>query len=167
MLRRKITIAVSIGIFLLLISTEASAADVVTFNKDVLPILQRNCQSCHRPGNIAPMSFLTYETTRPWAKAMKAAVVSRKMPPWFADPNYSHFSNDQSLRQSEIDTIAKWADTGSPQGDPRDAPPPVAWPENGWTTQPDTVLKGIPWTVPAAPPKNVIEWATVVTPGNF
>ncbi len=66
----------------------------VTFNKDVLPILQQHCQSCHRPGNIAPMSFLNYESTRPWAKAMKAAVLTRKMPPWFADPQYGHYAND-------------------------------------------------------------------------
>src|SRR5262249_19627351 len=87
--------------YVLLMCAEASAAGVVTFNKDVLPILQRNCQTCHRPGNIAPMSFLTYESTRPWAKAMKAAVITRKMPPWFADPQYGHFSNDGSLKQDE------------------------------------------------------------------
>src|SRR5262245_48531275 len=84
---------------LLSMCSEASAAGAVTFNKDVLPILQQNCQTCHRPGNIAPMSFLTYETTRPWAKAMKTAVITRKMPPWFADPQYGHFSNDRSLKQ--------------------------------------------------------------------
>ena len=67
-------------------SITAFAAESATFNKDVLPILQKNCQSCHRPGQIAPMSLLTYENVRPWAKAMKVAVVSRKMPPWFADP---------------------------------------------------------------------------------
>src|SRR5437016_5341143 len=92
-------------------------AESVTFSRDVLPILQRNCQTCHRPGNIAPMSLLTYENARPWAKAMKAAVSSRKMPPWFADPQYGHFSNDPSLKQSDIDTIAKWAESGAPQGD--------------------------------------------------
>ena len=70
----------------------------VTFNKDVLPILQANCQGCHRPGQIAPMSFLTYESTRPWAKAIKAAVATHKMPPWFADPQYGHFANDRSLK---------------------------------------------------------------------
>ena len=145
----------------------ADAPASATFNKDVLPILQKNCQSCHRPGNIAPMSFLTYETTRPWAKAMKSAVVTRKMPPWFADPQYSHFANDRSLKQSDIDTIAKWADSGAPQGDAKDAPPPVQWPANGWSTQPDVVLKGAPYTVPAAPAKNVIEWMTLVTPVGF
>ena len=82
----------------------------VTFNKDVLPILQKNCQTCHRPGEIAPMSFLTYKDARPWAKAMKTAVVSRQMPPWFADPNYGHFSNDKRISDAEIQTIAAWAD---------------------------------------------------------
>jgi hypothetical protein len=146
---------------------EGSAAGEVTFTKDVLPILQHNCQSCHRPGNIAPMSFLNYDTTRPWAKAMKNAVMSRKMPPWFADPQYGHFSNDRSLKQEDIDTIVKWVDGGALQGDPKDAPPAVQWPENGWTTQPDIVFKGVPYSVPATPPKNVIEWMTLVTPTGF
>src|SRR5215510_751540 len=92
----------------------------VTFNKDVLPILQKNCQVCHRPGEAAPMSFLTYETTRPWAKAMKQAVVARKMPPWFADPGYSAFKNDPSLTAQEIETIAAWVDNGAPEGDAKD-----------------------------------------------
>ena len=151
----------------LMMCADASAAGVVTFNRDVLPILQRNCQTCHRPGNIAPMSFLTYETTRPWAKAMKAAVVTRKMPPWFADPQYGHFSNDRSLKTDEIDTIVQWADNGAPQGDSKDAPPPVQWPENGWTTKPDLVLKGMPYTLAPAPAKNVIEWMTLFTPAGF
>jgi len=71
-----------------------------TFNKDVLPILQKNCQSCHRPGQVAPMPFLTYQETRPWAKAMKTAVATRKMPPWFADPQYGHFLNNRALKES-------------------------------------------------------------------
>lgn len=96
---------------------EGSAPPPVTFHRDVLPILQRNCQTCHRPNNIAPMSFLTYAGTRPWAKAIKAAVATRKMPPWFADPAYSHFANDPSLKPNEIDTLVQWADTGAPEGD--------------------------------------------------
>src|SRR5882724_8063272 len=72
----------------------AQAADSATFNKDVLPILQKNCQACHRPGEAAPFSLLTYESARPWAKAIKNAVVSRKMPPWQADPKFGHFLND-------------------------------------------------------------------------
>ncbi len=81
---------------------EENTAASVTFNKDVLPILQKNCQGCHRPGEIAPMSLLTYAEARPWAKAMKAAVITRKMPPWFADPKYGHFANDRRLSDAEI-----------------------------------------------------------------
>ena len=120
----------------------AAELPTVTFNKDVLPILQKHCQTCHRPGNIAPMSFLTYQSTRPWAKAMKAAVAGRKMPPWFADPRFGHFSNDRSLKQGEIDVIAKWADSGAPEGDAKDAPPPVKWSANGWNQQPDIIVEG-------------------------
>src|SRR5437899_12274624 len=105
---------------------------VVTFYKDVVPILQKNCQTCHRPGQIAPMSLLTYKEARPWAKAMKAAVVSRKMPPWFADPRYGHFNNDRSLKPNEIETLAAWVDRGGVEGDAKDAPAPIQWPADGW-----------------------------------
>src|ERR1700689_150752 len=90
------------------IAALAASPTAVTFNKDVLPILQKNCQSCHRPGEVAPMSLLSYQEARPWAKAIKTAVTTKKMPPWFADPNYGHFINDRSLKQSDIDTLAKW-----------------------------------------------------------
>src|SRR5882672_10594933 len=109
----------------LMLGGAARAAEVSpqpTFNKDVLPILQKNCQTCHRPGQIAPMSFLDYKSTRPWARAMKVAVATRKMPPWFADHQYGHFENDRTLAQSDIDTILKWADAEAPEGDPKDAP---------------------------------------------
>src|SRR5713226_2462228 len=112
------------GVAALAADTSSSPASV-TFNKDVLPILQKNCQSCHRPGQIAPMSFLTYESVRPWAKAMKAATASRKMPPWFASPKYVHIQNDPTLKQSDIDTIARWVDAGAPEGEAKDAPPPL------------------------------------------
>src|SRR5512137_110958 len=108
----------------LAIGVSALAADnpSVSFHKDVEPILQRNCQTCHRPGQVAPMSFLTYQNVRPWAKAMKAAVLARKMPPWFADPQHGPYLNDRSLTPNEIDMIAKWADAGAPEGDVKDAP---------------------------------------------
>ena len=122
--------------------TGANSASV-TFDKDVLPILQANCQTCHRPGQIAPMSFLTYQSTRPWAKAMKAAVASRKMPPWFADPQYGHYTNDRSLRQSEIETIAKWVDNGAPEGDAKDAPVAVQWPEGAMSRTLNRVIRTI------------------------
>src|SRR6185369_13317772 len=85
-----------------LFAADVSAPPAITFHQDVLPILQRNCQNCHRPGQIGPMSLLTYEEARPWAKAMKAAVASRKMPPWFADPAFGHFSNERTLKPAEI-----------------------------------------------------------------
>ena len=100
----------------LLLASAASAADAPTFYKDVLPILQANCQTCHRPGEVAPMSLLTYEQARPWARAIKAAVTSRQMPPWFADPGYAHLSNERRLVEREINTLAAWADNGAPAG---------------------------------------------------
>ena len=87
-----------------------------TFNKDVAPILFANCITCHRPGEIAPMSLLTYQEARPWAKGIKAKVSAREMPPWFADPRYGKFKNERGLTQAQIDTLVAWADAGAPQG---------------------------------------------------
>ena len=154
-------------IALLALATAARAADPsssVTFSKDVLPILQKNCQSCHRPGQVAPMSLMSYKEARPWAKAIKTAVTTRQMPPWFADPKYGHFTNDRSLKQSEIDTLAKWADTGALEGDAKDAPPPVQWPKEGWTIQPEIVMELPPHEVPA---KGVLEWELIAFPAPF
>src|SRR6202167_5656361 len=100
----------------------------VIFLRDVLPILQNHCQECHRPGQMAPMPLRTYEETRPWAKAIRDQVRSRKMPPWPADSCCGHFSNDRSLSAAEIETLVKWADTGAEKGDLRDAPPEKKWP---------------------------------------
>lgn len=136
----------------------------VTFHKDVLPILQKNCQSCHRPGQVAPMPLISYSETRPWAKAIKAAVTTHKMPPWFADPKYGHFTNDRSLKQSDIDTLVKWVDAGAAEGDPKDAPAPVPWPADGWNIQPDVVMHLPPHEVPA---KGVLEWELIAFPSPF
>ena len=152
-------------LFSLMIVWEMTAAESqANFYKDVLPILQKNCQNCHRPGQIAPMSFLTYSSVRPWAKAMKAAVVTRKMPPWFADPQYGHFSNDRSLKQSDIETIVKWADAGAPEGKPEDAPAPVQWPGNNWQIQPDVIVDIPPFNVPAS---GLVEWTNITIPNPF
>jgi len=159
--------SIRLWLFVLTFGIAAAAAPAsVTFYKDVLPVLEKNCQTCHRPGQAGPMSFLTYETTRPWAKALKEAVISRKMPPWFADASAGHFLNDPSLKQSEIDTIARWADGGAQPGDPKDAPAPVAWPE-GWQIQPDVIVEGPSFDVPAHPKNNVIEWIGVTVPSGF
>jgi hypothetical protein len=142
----------------------AQDAAPVTFHRDVEPILQKNCQTCHRPGQIAPMSFLTYQAARPWARAMKNAVLSKKMPPWFADPRYTHFSNDRSLAQRDIETIVAWVDAGGVEGNPQDAPAPVRWPENGWQIQPDVVVDLPPFNVPAS---GIVEWTNITIPNPF
>src|SRR5258708_36050996 len=110
------------------------------FYHDVLPILQSRCQQCHRPGEIAPMSFVSYSETRPWAKAIRDAVRSRKMPPWFADPCCGRFANDRPLTAAEIDTLASWAESGANKGDERDAPPPKSWPASGNLRPPDAIV---------------------------
>ena len=116
-------------------------APAPTFYKDVLPILQNHCQTCHRPGEAAPMSLLTYKDARPWAKAMREAVLLKKMPPWYADPHYGKFHNDRSLPQRDIDTLVAWAESGAAEGDAKDAPPPAEFPE-GWSAgTPDLVLE--------------------------
>jgi len=98
----------------------------VTFSKDVAPILQRACQNCHRPGEIAPMSLLTYQDARPWARSIKEKVVRREMPPWYVDRNIgvAKFKGDPSLTDAEIATITNWVDHGSPEGNPKDLPAP-------------------------------------------
>src|SRR5438874_1707712 len=117
----------------------ATAPGSITFNKDVLPVLQKQCQECHRPGEVAPMSFMTYKETRPWAKAIKAAVLTKKMPPWFADPRAGHFSNERRLSEAEVATLVKWADSGAPEGDAKDRPAPAVF-ADGWEIgKPDIV----------------------------
>ena len=123
-----------------LIGTATWAAQAPTFNKDVLPILQQHCQECHRPGEIAPFSLLTYSEARPWAKAIKTAILTDKMPPWFADPNYGHFANDRRLSKAEIDTLAAWVDGGAAEGDKKDAPPPRTF-QDGWNIKPDMIIE--------------------------
>jgi Copper type II ascorbate-dependent monooxygenase, C-terminal domain len=150
-------------LLLLLANLPISAAPV--FSKDILPIIQDRCQQCHRPGEIAPMSFLTYSDTRPWAKAIRESAITRKMPPWFADPNYGHFANDRSLSKQEIETLVNWADGGAPEGDPKDAPPPRVWPQ-GWNiSTPDAVFE-MPAPFPI-PKEGAIEYQYIILPTHF
>jgi hypothetical protein len=145
------------------IASSALAADIpaVTFNRDVLPILQKNCQTCHRLGEIAPMPFLTYQDVRPYAKAIKTAVLTRKMPPWFADPNYGHWANAPKLTADDIHTLAAWADTGAPEGNDTDRVAPIQWPQ-GWKIPPDLIVKmPKPFHIPG---KGVIEITNFTLP---
>src|SRR5450432_4884188 len=120
------------------------------FTRDVAPILFKNCVGCHRPGQIAPMSLLNYQSARPWGKAIRESVVTRKMPPWFADPRYGEFANDARLTKREIDTVTAWVDGGAAEGDPRDLPTPPQFVEGWQLGKPDLVVDiGQDFLVPA------------------
>jgi hypothetical protein len=136
-----------------------------TFTKDVARILQKNCQVCHRPGEAGPFSMLTYEQTRPWAAAIREAVKTKKMPPWFADAQYGKFSNATGLSQGDIDTIASWVEEGAPKGDPNDMPPPIQFFEGWQIGKPDLVFElPKPYEVPAS---GVIDYQHVIVPTGF
>ena len=143
----------------------AAPAQDVTFHKDVEPILQARCQGCHRPGEAAPMSLLTYQEARPWAKAIREAVLVRKMPPWFADPAHGKFANDRRMPQAEIDQIVAWADSGAKEGNPKDAPKPRTFTE-GWVMgKPDAVV-ALPMDFPV-PASGTVEYTYFVVPSGF
>jgi mono/diheme cytochrome c family protein len=142
----------------------AAAAQDVTYYRDALPILQKHCQACHRPGEIGPMAFSTFEGTRPFARAIKAAVTSRKMPPWFADPAFGHFANEKRLTGAEIATLTAWADGGAMAGNPNDAPKPMAFRE-GWNIRPDVVFEmPKPMAIPA---KGSVEYTYIAVSAPF
>ena len=132
-------------------ASKAGRESPVTFNKDVAPILAKNCQGCHRPGEAAPMSLRTYQEARPWAKAIREAVLLKRMPPWYADPHFGKFSNDRSLSPADIETLVAWANNGAPEGDPRQAPKPARFVE-GWNIgTPDLILEmPVEYQVPAS-----------------
>jgi hypothetical protein len=143
----------------------AAPAIKPTFYKDVLPVLQDRCLSCHRAGEIGPMAFGTYKEARPWARSIREAVLARKMPPWFADPHIGRFSNDRSLSKRELDTLAAWVDTGATEGNPREAPPARKY-IDGWSIpEPDLVVPlPQPFKVPAS---GTIDYQYIVVPLNL
>ena len=121
-------------------SAAAAPETPVTFTKDVAPILYKSCVTCHRAGEVAPMSLLTYDDVRPWAKSIKRKVVAREMPPWGADPHFGTFKDDQSLTTGQIETIARWVDAGAPKGADSDLPPAPVF-ATGWSHgEPDAVI---------------------------
>ncbi len=149
----------------------STAPGDVTFAKDIAPILQRSCQQCHRPGSVAPMSLLTYQDARPWARAIKMRTALRNkrgaMPPWFIekDIGIQHYKNDPSLSEAEIEQIAVWADSGAPLGNPADLPPPLEFgDEDEWTIgEPDLVLESREIIVPASAPDRWTSLGTIPT----
>jgi hypothetical protein len=136
-------------------STDTPLPEAVTFSEHVAPIFYEHCVTCHRPKDVAPMSLLTYESARPWAKSIAKAVVDREMPPWDADPRYGDFSNDTSLDDREVALVMRWVEQGAPEGDRAKLPPEPVLPAPGsWKMgrQPDYVIDLAEIAVPAAGP---------------
>jgi hypothetical protein len=153
------------GVLILLWLAASSLAAGPTFYRDVLPILQKRCQECHRPGEIAPMPLVTYRDARPWAKAIRDAVRRRNMPPWFADPCCGKFANDRALTPVEIETLSQWAESGAEPGNANDAPPPRVWPSGGNLAAPDAVL-AMPKAF-AVPAKGAVDYQRFVLHTGF
>ena len=159
MTNKHLTLIVALAAFVSLLVHPAEAqskedlasTSKVTFANQVVRIFQQSCQQCHRPGQMAPMSLLTYQEARPWAKSIKQKVQGREMPPWHADPRYGEFVNDRRLTDEEVDTIVRWVDSGAPRGNAADMPEPLSFPE-GWSIgEPDLVLSmSRPYTVRAS-----------------
>src|SRR5215216_2052598 len=143
---------------------EAPARDV-TFARDVAPIVYANCAYCHRPGEVAPFSLLTYKDARPWARAIRQAVSTRQMPPWNADPHYGEFRDPRRLGEKDIATIVAWADGGAKEGSPADTPPLPQFAEGWQIGTPDLVLTmKEPVKIPAT---GTIPYMTVPTDFEF
>lgn len=171
----KSTLAIATGVLagaVLTAASESSAQyaakpgeNVPTFSKDVAPILYQNCATCHRPGEIAPMSLLTYKDARPWAKAIRDEVSDGTMPPWHADPKHGRFANDRSLTSTEKEVLVQWANGGAPEGTPADLPPLPKFTEGWQLGEPDLVLRlPVDYEVPA---DGFIEYEYFEIPTNF
>ncbi|MCH7748769.1 MAG: thiol-disulfide isomerase [Acidobacteria bacterium] len=146
-------------------ASAAAAEGTPTFTKDVAPILFENCVACHRPNHLAPMSLMTYDDARPWARAVKTKVLAREMPPWGADSSIRAYKNDASLTQAEIDTIAAWVDGGAPRGNDADLPEAPQFAE-GWSIgEPDLIFTLLePFEVPA---DGTVPYSYVTVPTNL
>ena len=154
-------------VFSFLFMTKSSLAEnaSITYIKDVAPILKQKCVECHRPGEVAPMSFESYESTRPWAKSIVKTALEKKMPPWFADPAHGNFSNKNVLSDHEIETITKWAKQGSLLGEGKH-PDMLAGFSNGWQIgTPDFIVEmPVEYSIPA---EGTVEYQYFRTPTGF
>lgn len=137
----------------------------VTFTKDIAPIVQQHCQSCHRPGEGTPFSLLTYESAKPWVDDIKDMVQQRAMPPWFEDGHTEKFENNPSLTQAQIDTIVAWVNAGAPKGNPKDMPEAPHFIQ-GWTIPKPDVVYQLPKLFPI-PATGVLQYQYVIVPTGF
>lgn len=143
-------------------------AGPVTFTRDIAPLLQKHCQECHRPGQIGPMSLLTYDDAAAWAETIREVVTERRMPPWYADPRFGRFANDRRLSDADRNLVLAWIDQGLPRGDGRDLPPPRNFVE-GWTFgKPELILSmAKEFPVPAQMPAGGIPYQEFVVDTGF
>jgi hypothetical protein len=146
-------------------SNSATKPSKVTFTRDIAPIVQEHCQSCHRPGEGTPFSLLTYEDARPWAKDIKRMVQQRAMPPWFEDGHTERFKNNRALTEAQIDTMVAWVNDGAPKGDPKDLPPPRQFVQ-GWTIPKPDVTFQLPKPF-SVPDSGILEYQYVILPTGF
>jgi len=157
--------AVAFAFFFIAADLPHKTATSPTFYRDIVPILQQHCQNCHRPGEIAPFSLVTYEETKPWAQAIKRATQSKDMPPWFADPRFGKWADDPSLSPEQIATLASWAAAGAPSGNSHDAPSPHHWAEAWNIPEPDVVIR-MPKPVPI-PTNGDVDYTYEIVPTGF
>jgi len=151
--------------FAFVFAVSAALAQTPTFTRDVAPILDRNCVTCHRTGDIAPMPLTSYEEARPWARSIKAQIATGKMPPWHATEPRGTFSNDRRLTDQEKETLIAWVDHGAPKGNPKDQPPLPKFAEGWEIGKPDVVLSmEKPFSVPAS---GTIRYQYAQIPTNF
>jgi hypothetical protein len=170
-MKRILMILASVSALLMLAMLAASGSDansktkkMVTFNKDIAPIFYKNCSECHRAGEIAPFSLMTYKEARPWGKSIREKVAEGAMPPWHADPTHGKFKNDRRLSPREKDAIISWVDTGMKEGSAKDLPPAPKF-ETGWNIgKPDVVLTAREYEVPA---EGTINYQYFLIPTNF
>jgi hypothetical protein len=165
-----VAIFIAAACFVVLTTADASgnkkaAKEKVTFAKDVAPIFYNKCAECHRAGEIAPFSLMSYKESRPWARSIKEKVASKEMPPWHADPNHGAFANDRRLSPQEIETVVAWVDGGAPEGNAKDLPPVPKF-TDGWNIgKPDVVFK-LPEAF-AVPANGVVDYKYFNVQTNF
>jgi hypothetical protein len=145
-----------------------AALEKITWASHVASILQRNCQECHRPGQVAPFSLLTYKQARSWSATIRQVVLDGRMPPWHADPRHGQFANDRSLPEADRSALLSWIEQGCPQGEERDAPAPRAFADDWSIGKPDRVLSmKQAFRVPAEAPKGGIPYQYFVLDASF
>lgn len=159
-------LGVSLGIAMVAsIGATTDDKTALTFSKDIAPIFYKNCAACHRSGEIAPMSLMTYKEVRPWAKAIREKVVTREMPPWHADPHVGRWENDRRMSQAEVDKIVAWIDSGAKEGNPKDLPPAPTFAAGWQIGEPDEVFyMPTEFTVPA---EGAVPYQYFTVPTNF